>query len=261
MHKASETAAPKRNYFVPIILFVVVMTAVALMVGNRFKGKDKQVDALSQKPDTIETRMKTEDVKSLVERVSQLIKINAGEQPTVATVQDADLLRQSNPSFYQDAQNGDRLLVWSDKAVLYSTQNDKLLAVMPIVASQQNTINGQPATPTDTDATSTTSTSATQATSVEGEQAKIQVLNGTTVAGMAKKMSTKLQDMKLTVVNVGDAKLKTYDKTVIIKRATEPMTATLKALADGLNAQVVDARNEETGLTGDVVVIVGADFN
>lgn len=243
------------------LLLVVVLTGVALMISQKMKAR-QEIGKAGKVPGTVQNQdkgqakpMEKTDISALVGRVSQLILIKTDEDPTIATVQDANTLRASNPVFYKDAQNGDRLLVWSDKAVLYSTTQDKLLAVMPIV-SNQNGITGQSATST----TTTNNGAQASAGDVASEKAVVDVRNGTLVAGQAKTMSALLKSKGIAVGTVGDAKVKNYEKTVIIKLTDKEMPATLSALKQALNAEVVELPAAETGLKGDFAVIVGKNF-
>lgn len=55
------------------------------------------------------------------------------EDPTIATITDAENLIQQQP-FYAGAQNGDKLLIFPNakKAIIYSEARDKLINVGPI---------------------------------------------------------------------------------------------------------------------------------
>ncbi|MDA9865569.1 hypothetical protein N9C96_02725 [bacterium] len=64
-------------------------------------------------------------------RVAELIIVDQAN-PTVAEITDGAALRQDNPELYGDVQTGDYLLVYSDKAIIYSPDQDKLVTVAPI---------------------------------------------------------------------------------------------------------------------------------
>ncbi len=250
---------PKRvsnkNFFFIAIILVVVLTAFVLMAINAFKKNDGNLAKGGQNVAASQQggqNIKSDDVQGLLNRISQLIIVKSDEQPTVATVQDAEILRQGNPLFYKDAENGDRLLVWSDKAVLYSTKMDKLLAVMPISSEQGS--------PTSTSATPVTQATTTAST-VESEKANIEIRNGTLTAGLGKKLANSLKEQKFTVGTVTDAKKKDYSQTVVYKaNKSKPLDATMTALVQATKAKVVEDLPGETGVNGDVVVVVGSDF-
>jgi len=247
-------ANPKvTNFFLITIIGIVIIAAIVILAKN-FLTKDNagqpvQQQAQEQKQ---EGQADQNDIDKLINRVSQLIEIKKDESPTVATVQDPAKLQETQPIFYKDAQMGDRLLVWSDKAVLYSTSKDKLISVM-LIDQQQISADA----PVENSASSTTDT---METTVADENASITVLNGTRTAGLAGKMRTKLTDGGINVTSVGDASLKTYTKTVIVKLSDKEMPATVKALQEATGAEVVTSADGETALKGDFTVIVGEDF-
>ncbi|MHB8830741.1 MAG: LytR C-terminal domain-containing protein [Patescibacteria group bacterium] len=254
-----EEGGSKMTIYI-VLLIVVVLTAFALMINQKLKAKPtptgQKTEATAQAPSNEGKSMEKSDVVALINRVASLILVKSDEEPTVATVQDADALRKSSPIFYKDAQNGDRLLVWSDKAVLYSTKLDKLLAVMPMPAAQETSNFGQ--------ATSTASNikAVPAESTIKAENATIEVRNGTTTAGKAKTMSSLLKAQGLNVLTIGDAKIKTYPKTIIVKASSNAaaMPATLAALQQATNAEIVDLPAGEVASKADFLVIVGKDF-
>ncbi len=183
---------------------------------------------------------KSKENAQLIMKVGKLVPINLKEQPLIATVRDAKMVRERNPYFYQNARQGDRVLIWTDKAVLYSETEDRLLAVMPV-----NVVRAAAAT------TSTTPVI---------EKAKIEVRNGTGKAGYAKAMSDQLKAVGLDVSAIGEAKAKTYQKTIIIKVSAQELPTTLGTLQKATGASVVPAIASEGEVKADFLVIVGADF-
>ncbi len=78
-----------------------------------------------------------EEVASLVSQVGKLIDLPA-EEPTVATVVDADALRSQ--AFFAKAQKGDKVLIYANakKAFLYSASLNKIIEVGPVLLGDQN---------------------------------------------------------------------------------------------------------------------------
>ncbi|MDD2786154.1 MAG: LytR C-terminal domain-containing protein [Patescibacteria group bacterium] len=256
--------------FYTVLLVVIILTGLALMISQKFKTKSPPVannaqNAQVQNQDQQAKPADTTDVASLIARVSSLIVTKDGEEPTVATVQNADMLRQGKQEiseFYKDVQNGDRLLVWSDKAILYSTKLDKLLAVLPspsLLLSGNST--STPSVVEPASATSTPSTPAVSTADVKTENAAVEVRNGTNVAGLARTMSNLLKTKDIRVTLVGDAKNRNYATTVIYKLSDKDLPATLAALSAATKTEVKQpAAGEISGFNGDFVVIVGQDF-
>lgn len=74
------------------------------------------------------------EIESLITKVSRLIMLPPGEEPTVATVSDPAKLKDQ--AFFQNAQVGDKVLIYTKarKAYLYDPEGDILLEVAPITA-------------------------------------------------------------------------------------------------------------------------------
>ncbi len=73
------------------------------------------------------------EVAQTVSDVAELIVLPEGETPIVATITDAEALKRDQ-AFYQDAQNGDVLLVFNQaqRAMLYRPSAHRLINVAPI---------------------------------------------------------------------------------------------------------------------------------
>lgn len=69
---------------------------------------------------------------ALLAQVSRLIFLPQGENPTIATVANIDVLR--NQPFFANAKNGDSVLIYvkARKAILYDEVNNKIVEVAPI---------------------------------------------------------------------------------------------------------------------------------
>ncbi|MDF1497557.1 MAG: LytR C-terminal domain-containing protein [Patescibacteria group bacterium] len=250
--KDELNSSTNKPIFLITIIVIIVIVALVLLAKN-FLGKNGEQEQIQEQ--TVQQNQEQEaknDLDNLIARVSQLIEINQNEVPTIATVQDPEVLKSTQPVFYKDAEKGDRLLVWSDKAVLYSVTKDKLISVMLI--DQQQLPSGENVNSAESNTATTT------ATTVEEENPVINVLNGTRTAGLAGRMKTKLVGLELPVASIGDAGVKTYTDTVIVKLTDEEMPATLKALKDATGAEVVTSLENETALKGDFTIIVGEDF-
>lgn len=56
-------------------------------------------------------------------------------KPTVATIVDVETLKKANP-FYEPAANGDHLIITEQRAILYDSDRDLILDIVPVQASQ-----------------------------------------------------------------------------------------------------------------------------
>jgi len=60
------------------------------------------------------------------------IAILPNEEPTIATVEDVESLRKESPSVYAQAENGDKILIFSDKIYIYRESEDKIVTIVSL---------------------------------------------------------------------------------------------------------------------------------
>lgn len=183
-------------------------------------------------------------LQALVDTVKRYAVVPDTEVPKVATIQDITLVRPQNPLLYRDAQNGDRVLLWRDTAVIYSSARDRVLVVLPISPSTS------PAT---------TTSPAAKTSSTQKEQATIEVRNGSRISGAAAAMVSQLSAAGLSVFPATDAQSTSYLKTVIVERSNKAFPQTLQTIRTITKAQVVAQPAKEKDLKGDFLIILGAD--
>jgi len=71
-------------------------------------------------------------VAELVEKVFKHIFLPSGDV-RIETIVDVERLQANNPIFYQFAHDGDKILLYSDRAILYNPEVDKVLDVYHIL--------------------------------------------------------------------------------------------------------------------------------
>ena len=72
------------------------------------------------------------EAEALIERVSKLIVLPEGEDPTIATVTDPEPLKSQ--AFFANAKKGDKVLIYTNakKAILYDPVANKIVEVAPV---------------------------------------------------------------------------------------------------------------------------------
>lgn len=223
------------------------LVALIVLVG----GAGYFVHASNQKTDgsieasqlQVREGVDPKEVEQVIKRVRELVVTNDQELPAVATIEDVSVLRPQNPVLYRDAQNGDRVLLWQDLIVVFSSTRQRVLAVMPIIGSGAPTANAQPA-------------EQAQNTPVP-ETPTIEVRNGTPTAGLARVLSDQLKSMGFTVLAPTDAQNKGYVKTKIWVSTDKPFPETLKRLLEVTGGEVVNTLPSEGSTQADILIIVG----
>jgi len=115
-----------------IVIIVLAVIAAGAGYGAYFfyaKYKD-----LKDNPNQIAQ----EESKMLVEKVGKVFELPTGEDPTIATVQDKEKLKEQN--FFVNSENGDKVLVYinAKKAILYRPSTEKVIEVAPLVMETQS---------------------------------------------------------------------------------------------------------------------------
>lgn len=198
------------------------------------------------------------EVKSLVAKVGQLVLLPEGETPTVATVTDINQVK--NQPFFQNAQNGDKVLVYpkAKKAILYRPSIERVIDMAPVNIG--TTSATAPLTPTPLAATSPTPL-ITPAVDAALLKPKVFLLNGTTTVGLTRKYETELKSQVpgAVVVDRDNAKKRDYAKTIIIDLSGNKQDQ-VTALAKLLEISVSGLPAGEIATdAADFLIIVGAD--
>jgi hypothetical protein len=235
-HEASSGSVSSRPApFALIVICLVIVVAVILATKNALR---RPAGSSAENTQTAQT----ENFDVLIANVARHIAVNMSESPSIATIEDPEALRAQNPAFYAMASKGDRLLIWSDKAVLYSATEDKILAVIPL--------QPPPAIETTTSTPSET----------PEEIPTVQVRNGSGVAGLGRTMTTKIADAGMKTLAARDATVRTvYAETLIYVASGKTYPTWLPKLEQLTKGRVVTELPGEADLKGDVVVVLGTN--
>lgn len=130
----------KRIVLGVIVLAALIVAFLILQLTNDRKELQQEVDRLSNRQAAAE-----DEAEQLKQEVGQLIELPADESPTIATVVDANKVK--NQSFFANTQNGDKVLLFpkAGKAILYRPSTKKIIEVAPINLGNNE---AQPSTPT-----------------------------------------------------------------------------------------------------------------
>lgn len=235
---------PKLSSFLKpkTILFVLpVLVLVGIAGGSFFMYfQAKQEIAQLSTPEG-QQRVAEQEVSKVIEQVSKSMILPENENPTLATVTDAEAIKKDQP-FFEKAQNGDKVLVYvgAKKAIIYRPSED-LIVNVGFIAVDGDTNQGQVAGETSV-----------------GEKLTVEVRNGTGTAGLAQQVADTLKD-SYTVQKTGDARQKNRTETVVVDLAPTGDEPT-KNLAQTLDAEIVTELPEgEPASDANAVVLAGTD--
>lgn len=124
----------KFKRLLPLLLVVLVVLVVVLDQQRRAAQAEVQQLSLKlgQQGDSAQNQQQANEI---IAKVKQHMDLDTSVQPTVAAIVDVDKLRKQN-SFYNQAKNGDFLIVTPTRAILYDEQADKVIDVVPVQIKQ-----------------------------------------------------------------------------------------------------------------------------
>ncbi|MCD4756611.1 hypothetical protein K8R20_03285 [bacterium] len=122
---------PKKKGFVKLLLplLVVLLAGALVYLYLQYDNAQKEIVRLGD-PAYI-SEMQENQANITLEKLGKLMLL-PDESPTIATIVDADALRGENELFYKDAQNDDKLIIFSDKAILFRESEDLIVNVAPV---------------------------------------------------------------------------------------------------------------------------------
>lgn len=114
-------------------LFVIALIALVITLETRRQEAQKQLEQLTIRLEQLQgnSSQNREAAKKVIDQVQKHMLISTEVEPTVATIVNVEELRKKNP-FYNKAENGDHLVVTTDRAILYDPDNDIILDVVPV---------------------------------------------------------------------------------------------------------------------------------
>ncbi len=211
-----------------IKLFVLGWVIITLYLGIHYWNSTKQSQT-------------SKEVAELKQKLSRHVILD-GPDPGIVTVTDSEKLKSADP-FYKRAQNGDKIIIWEEKALIYRPSTDRIVDFGIVLR--------QPVSPTP------------QTTQNRSAHASILLLNGTKKNGLASTIKQKIQKESsindlISAYKLGDAQSKEYTKTVLIDNSSGKFLPLTKQLARILKATVTtlpDSENQD--LEQDIIIILG----
>lgn len=132
--KSTDLPTPisgRRKNLAPWILIIIIIVIASLFSVLQYQKNQRLAAALVNLRDNPQ-KIAALESQQLVNKVSQLIILPAGEEPTVATV--SDLAPLADQPFFVNAQVGDKVLIYTQakKAILYNPASHKIVEVAPL---------------------------------------------------------------------------------------------------------------------------------
>lgn len=128
MEISQDIKSQKSPITVKRLLTIILIIAIFVVgVGAGYMVYNKLLETNSEKEETIDKQ-----VTEILDELSKIILLPEDETPTVISIMDVEQLKRENEKFYKDAVNGDILIIYSDKAIVFRRREKKIINVAPV---------------------------------------------------------------------------------------------------------------------------------
>lgn len=240
-----------RSYLILVLIIAMGLSAAYLLIKGS-NVNDAPAKQAAEKGAMVEGTQEKE--LSLIEKVARHIVINEQEEPFIATINNLEAVRKKNPMFYKDAENGDRLLIWSDKAVLYSEDKDLIVAVAMALPDDEQELLME-----DQEGSATNGEEAElmEGSTMALEETSVEIRNGSRIAGEAGRLRTTLVGGGLSVSRIGDAAA-VYDGSFIVDQTDGQASPAINVISEVIEATVTSTLpTREPASNADILILIG----
>ncbi len=180
-------------------------------------------------------QLKQKNDENIVAKVSRIIQVSP-EPPQIYTVSDVEVFRAQNPA-YQNAEQGDRVLIWADQTIVYSPSKNKIIAVVSTESGYSGPVADLPAEEVT-------------------EEATVEIRNGSGVAGAAARMRNALIEQEITVLRIGDAAIRRTG-TIVVDLTDGNAPKALEAAISASSGTIASMPLGEPASDASILIIIG----
>src|SRR3989339_142767 len=119
------------------LLAALAVLLIGASVYFFIRYRDAKTELEQLKDPTVQEALLKAENEALITSIGMLIELPQGEEPVIGTIQDAATLAQDQ-KFFSSAQNGDRVLIYKDKAIIYRPSLKKLINVGPVYLNESS---------------------------------------------------------------------------------------------------------------------------
>ena len=122
----------KKNFFL-IIVIMALLSVATVFVSKKYY--DLNVNIATQE---FQQELSQKEQDAILDNIEEHILISRDTEPFVAIIDNVDKLKQTQ-TFFEKSENGDVLVVFNDKAIIYRPDSDLLINVGPVYFNNQET--------------------------------------------------------------------------------------------------------------------------
>jgi cell division protein FtsN len=125
------------NIIVGILLIIgIIIASLGLIIY--FNKKSNLEKTISTQESILENNDPEELNKQITNKLSQILEVDTKNSPAIAKITDVSKLKATEADFYKNASEGDYVVIYPDKAIIFSLEENKIINVSPIINTNQN---------------------------------------------------------------------------------------------------------------------------
>lgn len=131
----------RTNWFPYLVILVIIIGNIIVFIKFNEQGAAGKNDNVSVTQDILKNEEdKLTQAQKVVASFSKVYAIPPDDDPSVIAITDADKLRQQDPKFYENAKNGDKVLILYSKklAFIFREEESKIINVGFISTDSQS---------------------------------------------------------------------------------------------------------------------------
>lgn len=114
------------------IFGLIILSAITCVILQQ----TGYVDVLKMAYQIKQQQQLSAEDKVVLEQLKKIILLPEDVTPTMAVVTDIEALKKAQPGFFTNAKNGDRLIIYPDKAIIFDANANKIIQVGPVQFNQ-----------------------------------------------------------------------------------------------------------------------------
>lgn len=136
--RAKKSGGVVTKFLLLGIIVAIGLFAWAEQQRRTVEGRLVETEQRLQEIEKSTSRQGQEVANEVLQKVRAHMKLPEDPQPTVATIVDVEKLRATS-EFYNQAENGDHLIITQNRAVLYDSDLDLIIDVVPVTIDRDQT--------------------------------------------------------------------------------------------------------------------------
>lgn len=135
MAETTEAKKTSRMSSMSMKSWFLLLIVVGSLGAAVYFWQDAQ-DARENSPEAVAARNE-EESNRVIGALNSILLTESEDAPTVARIENPQVLIDANADFYKNAQEGDYLVLYPQRAIIYREAEDRIINVAPIINTSQ----------------------------------------------------------------------------------------------------------------------------